>query len=64
MSCWRSYFAVGVPADANNVIAGLPSAVDDVMYGVPSEWAEQDEKNKPRKEYSLQLRFSVQQDTV
>ncbi len=32
MSCWRSYCAVGVPADANNVVAGLPSAVDAVMF--------------------------------
>jgi hypothetical protein len=24
MSCWRSYCAVGVPADANTVVAGLP----------------------------------------
>jgi hypothetical protein len=39
MSCWRSYCAVGIPADASTVdgistiscistVAGLPSAVD------------------------------------
>ncbi len=32
MSCWHSYCAVGVPADANTVVAGLPSVVDAVMY--------------------------------
>jgi hypothetical protein len=41
MSCWRPYCAVGVPADAswlvstisdNLVVAGLPSAVDAVMF--------------------------------
>ena len=32
MRCWRSYCAVGVPADDNTVVAGLPSAVDAVMY--------------------------------
>jgi hypothetical protein len=31
MSCWRSYCAAGVPADASTVFAGLPSAVDAVM---------------------------------
>ncbi len=31
MSCLRSYCAVGVPADANTVVAGLPYAVDAVM---------------------------------
>jgi hypothetical protein len=32
MSCWISYCAVGVPADANTVVSGLPSAVDAVMF--------------------------------
>ncbi len=32
MSCWRLYCAVGVAAVANTVVAGLPSAVDAVMY--------------------------------
>jgi hypothetical protein len=31
-SCWRSFSAVGVPADASAVVAGLPSAVDAVMF--------------------------------
>ncbi len=32
MSYWRSYCAVGVPADASTVVGGLPFAVDDVMF--------------------------------
>jgi hypothetical protein len=32
MSYRRSYCAVGVPADASTVVAGLPSAVDAVMF--------------------------------
>jgi hypothetical protein len=32
MSCWRSYCAVGVPADATIVVAALPSAVDIVLF--------------------------------
>jgi hypothetical protein len=32
MSYGRSYCAVGVPADASSVVAGLPSAVDPVMF--------------------------------
>jgi hypothetical protein len=32
MSCWRSYCAVSVPALASTVFAGLPSAVDAVMF--------------------------------
>ncbi len=32
MSCWRLYCSVGVAAVANTVVAGLPSAVDAVMY--------------------------------
>ncbi len=32
MSCWRSSCAVGVRADASTVVAGLPSAVDAVMF--------------------------------
>ncbi len=29
---WHSYCADGVPADANTVVAGLPSPVDAVMF--------------------------------
>jgi hypothetical protein len=32
MSYWRSYYAVGVPAYASNVVVGLPSADDAVMF--------------------------------
>jgi hypothetical protein len=32
MNCWRSDCAVGVLANANTVVAGLPSAVEAVMF--------------------------------